>query len=98
MILAWALKATFFLLSLALVFAFIRLVRGPALPDRVVALDITAIISVAIMCVYAIGYNQPVYIDIAIALALIAFLGTVAFARYALIIGKETKDNDHGMG
>ncbi|HAR43940.1 MAG TPA: hypothetical protein DCS07_15110 [Bdellovibrionales bacterium] len=75
---------SFLLLTLSLFFVFIRLARGPTLPDRVVALDLTAIIVVGFVCIYSITVEQPIYLDMAIALALIAFLGTVAFARYAL--------------
>jgi multicomponent Na+:H+ antiporter subunit F len=70
------------LLSSALFVAFFRLARGPSLPDRVVALDLISTISVAIIAVYTIITDTPVLLDVAIVLALIAFLGTVAFARY----------------
>ena len=80
---------SFLLLTLALFSVFIRLVRGPSLPDRVVALDLTAIIVVGFVCIYSISVEQPVYLDMAIALALIAFLGTVAFARYALNLAQK---------
>ncbi len=69
-------------LIVSLFLAFIRLFRGPSLPDRVVALDLIAAIVVAIFAVYSIVVDQPVFIDAAIVLALIIFLGTVAFARY----------------
>ncbi|TVR75071.1 MAG: cation:proton antiporter [Sphaerobacteraceae bacterium] len=69
-------------LTVALLMAFFRLVKGPTLPDRVVALDLVAAIAVAIFAVYAVVVDQPVFIDAAIVLALIIFLGTVAFARY----------------
>ena len=62
--------------------AFVRLVVGPSLPMRVVALDLVASLSVGMICTYAGVTNQPVYIDVAIVLALIAFLGTVAFAYF----------------
>ena len=70
------------ILGLALLLAFIRLVRGPTLPDRVVALDLIAIFAVAIITLYAVATNEPILLDTAIVLALITFLGTVAFARY----------------
>jgi multicomponent Na+:H+ antiporter subunit F len=70
------------MLSVALILAFIRLVRGPSLPDRVVALDLIAILSVGIIADYDIATNDTVFLDVAVVLALIAFLGTVAFARY----------------
>lgn len=70
-------------LALAIVLAFIRLVRGPSLMDRVTSLELIASLVAGIVAVYAIGTDDPALIDVAIALALVAFLGAVAFARYA---------------
>ena len=70
------------LLSLAAVMAFVRLARGPSLPDRVVALDLLSTLAIGIIAVYAIITDRPVVLDVAIVLGLLAFLGTVAFARY----------------
>ena len=72
----------FTMLSVALFLAFGRLVRGPSLPDRVVALDLIAAITVGFIAVYAIDTGQRVFLDAAIIVALITFLGTVAFAQY----------------
>lgn len=72
----------FGLLSAAFFLAFIRLARGPSLPDRVVALDLLASLSVGWIALYAIATNQPIFLDVAIVLALISFLGTVGFAYY----------------
>jgi len=69
-------------MSLALVLAFVRLVRGPTLSDRVIALDLTGTVGMGMIAVYAIARDLPVLLDVAIVLALISFLGTVAFARY----------------
>lgn len=77
--------AMFFVLPLmvvAVAISFIRLVRGPSLPDRVVALDLMTTLGIAVIAVYAIGFNQPIFIDIAVVVALISFLGTIAFAYY----------------
>ncbi len=63
-------------------FAMIRLLRGPSLLDRVVALDVLAVVAVGLIAVAAIQTDQPALIDVALALALVAFLGTVAFARF----------------
>ena len=79
----------FLMLSCAMTLAFIRVVRGPTLPDRVVALDLFAVLSTAFLTVYAIDTEQQVFLDVAIVLALIAFLGTVAFALY---IGRRAPD------
>jgi multicomponent Na+:H+ antiporter subunit F len=75
-------NVVFVMLVVAYLLSFIRLVRGPSLPDRVVALDLIAALSVAMIIVYTIASDQRIFIDAAIVLALITFLGTVAFAQY----------------
>jgi multicomponent Na+:H+ antiporter subunit F len=70
------------MLALAVVLAFVRVLRGPTLPDRVVAFDLMTTLAVGIMAVYTVSTDETVYLDVAIVLALISFLGTVAFARY----------------
>ena len=70
------------LLGMGMLLTFIRVVRGPSLPDRVVALDLMATFIIAISSVYSVASNQPSYLDAAVVLALITFLGTVAFAYY----------------
>ena len=69
-------------LSLAVVLIFLRLLIGPSLPDRVAALDIMSMLVICIIAVFAISTKHSIYLDIAIALALISFLGTVAFAQF----------------
>ncbi|GHE43296.1 monovalent cation/H+ antiporter complex subunit F [Sphingobacterium griseoflavum] len=69
-------------LSIAVMLVFIRLFKGPTLVDRVIALDLIITTGIGIITVYSIRSNQAVLLDVAIILALIAFLGTVAFAYY----------------
>ena len=69
-------------LSLSILLAFVRLVRGPSVPDRVVALDLLSMLCIGVTAAYAIATDQPVFLDVASVLALISFLGTVAFAFY----------------
>jgi len=68
------------LLSFAL--TVYRLLRGPSFADRVVALDMLVLIGIGFISVLALVTNEYNYIDVAIALALVGFLATVAFARY----------------
>lgn len=72
----------------ALVAAFLltvwRVVKGPTLPDRVVALDMLVGIVIGFIALIAIRTGFTLYIDIAIALGLVGFLATVAFARFIL--------------
>ncbi len=70
------------ILAFALVLVFLRLRRGPSLPDRVVALDLMNTLGIGIVATYAIATNQSAFLDVAVAMALLSFLGTVAFAYY----------------
>ena len=75
-------EITLGILILAMFLAFVRLVRGPSLTARVVALDMMGSLTVGIIAIYSVATRQPVFLDVAIILALIGFLGTVAFAHY----------------
>ena len=66
----------------ALFCAFIRLLRGPTLADRVVALDFVTMLLVAFLTLFALAARRDAFLDAALALALVAFLATVAFARF----------------
>ncbi len=70
------------IVAIALLLGFVRVVRGPSLPDRVMALDMIGLASVSVIVLVAIISDQPILLDAAIALALISFLGTLAFARF----------------
>lgn len=75
-------------IALALVFAGVglalwRLALGPTLPDRVVALDKMTVSIVAFCGLAAIGSGDAAFLDVALVLALVGFLATVALARFA---------------
>jgi len=70
------------LLAVALLFALVRIVRGPSLADRVVALDVVSATIVSVATVTALRTGQAVFVDVSLAIALVAFLATVAFARH----------------
>ena len=82
-ILTLAVDVAFLLIMLAVVLAFLRLARGPSLADRVVALDLITVLAVAFCALFAIASGKAAFLDVAIALALVAFLATVALARFA---------------
>lgn len=69
-------------LMLTIPFAVYRLVKGPSLADRVVGLDLITSVSVALAALYALVSGQTAFLDVAIALALFAFLATLGLARY----------------
>ena len=74
--------------SLALVLfglglAMLRLVFGPTMPDRVIALDKMTVSIVAFCGLAAISSGDAAFLDVALVLALVGFLATVALARFA---------------
>ena len=81
--LALSINITMLMILLGLAVAFIRLAIGPTLADRVVALDMMTITIIAFCGVFAVSVNDPSFLDVAIVLALVGFLATVALARYA---------------
>jgi multicomponent Na+:H+ antiporter subunit F len=69
-------------LALSILLVFIRFLMGPRISDRIVALDLLITIGIGIIAVYSIISEQKTFLDIAMILALIAFLGTVALSYY----------------
>ena len=70
------------ILTISVLLVFIRLFKGHSVVDRVIALDLIITIGIGIITVYSIRQEQEVLLDVAIILALIAFLGTIAFSYY----------------
>ena len=69
-------------LAAAILVAVVRLVRGPTLPDRVVAMDLMGILVVGLIVVLAASTGVHATLDAAIVIALIAFVATIAYASY----------------
>lgn len=70
-------------LAVAFLLAFVRLLRGPHLLDRVLVLDFMSVVVVGMLGVYAITTGQSLYLDIAMVVALLGFLATIGFTFYA---------------
>ena len=70
------------MLALGAGLTFFRLMRGPTLPDRVISIDLIGILIVCVLVVVAGDTGQQAFLDVAMVIALISFVGTVAYARY----------------
>jgi multicomponent Na+:H+ antiporter subunit F len=66
----------------AFVLALARIVRGPTSADRVVALDLMAALAAGAIGLQTLATGSDVFLRVAAVLALVGFLGTVAYARY----------------
>lgn len=83
----WATLISLVLLGLALLVSLVRIVLGPTLSDRILALDLLTVVAMGFVGAIAVRTGLWLYLDIAIALALLGFLATVALARYILLRG-----------
>lgn len=72
------------LLIISFILIVFRTVKGPTLPDRVVALDMLTAVGIGFIAAIGVLTHFYLYIDIAITLGLVGFLSTVAFARFVL--------------
>ncbi|HLT05880.1 MAG TPA: cation:proton antiporter [Cyclobacteriaceae bacterium] len=69
-------------LAVAILLIFVRFIKGPSLSDRVVSLDLLLTTGIGVIAVYSVYTDQATFLDIAMIMALIAFLGTVAYSFY----------------
>ena len=74
---AWGAGA---ILSAGMFFGFVRLVKGPTLADRVVAMDALATMAIGALIIVSVVTGQALLLDIALAMALVVFIGTIALA------------------
>lgn len=82
------------LAALAALIGFYRLLAGPALADRVIALDLLFAIAVVLCICAALVSGSPAFLDIAIGLSLVGFVGTIAWARLIERRVNETEDRE----
>ncbi len=72
------------LVSLAFVFSFWRLLRGPDAPDRILALDTLYVNTIALLVLLGIHLGNAIYFEAALLIAMMGFVGTVALCKYLL--------------
>ena len=97
-ILDQSLALTSVLLLAGMVLAFVRLVKGPDAADRIVAIDLISVLIVALLAVQAIRADETSFLDVSIAYALVAFLGTVALARFRMRTAKRRAGDGRKTG
>ncbi len=78
----WVMGLSTVFIAIAFLLAFFRLLRGPLIADRVLALDLISGLCLATLILVALESDNSTYLNVAMALAVISFLGTVALARY----------------
>lgn len=77
------------LITAFMILPLFRLILGPTMPDRVVALDTINTYIVAAMILYGAAFEEIIYIDIAIVYALLSYIATLYIAKF---IERRAKD------
>ena len=79
-----ALDITLAVVALSMALCFVRLAAGPSLPDRILALDTLSVNAIAFLVVFGMRVHASIYFEVALLIAMLGFVGTVALAKYLL--------------
>ena len=77
-----AFDIAFAFISLSLLLALYRVAAGPRALDRVVGLELTSLLSIGLILTISVQSDTTIALDVAVILAVVAFLGSVSFAHY----------------
>ena len=80
----WAVIAAMHVVGLAMLLALVRLLRGPSLPDRILALDTLFVSAIAQLVLFGMHLGTAVYFEAALVIAMLGFVGTVVLSKYVL--------------
>ncbi|MEY1637955.1 monovalent cation/H+ antiporter complex subunit F [Tenuifilum osseticum] len=78
------LKVSIILMGISMLLVVIRFLKGPSLPDRVTAFDLFTTMVIASIAIFSLIWENVNFLDVAVILSLIAFLGALSFAYYIL--------------
>ena len=81
---AWAVVGSMHVVGVAMLLALYRLLRGPSVPDRILALDTLFVASIAQLMLFGMHLGTAVYFEAALVIAMLGFVGTVVLSKYVL--------------
>ncbi|OMP68237.1 Na(+)/H(+) antiporter subunit F1 [Domibacillus epiphyticus] len=70
------------LFSIAIALSLYRVLKGPTLPDRVVAFDVIGVNLISIAAVLSVVLHTKAYLEVILIIAILAFISTIAFSKY----------------
>jgi multicomponent Na+:H+ antiporter subunit F len=82
------------IISISMVLTLIRFIKGPSLPDRVISLDVFAANLLAVLAIYSVLAGEKAYLNVALIMSLVAFVGTMTFAYYLVQKRHKHKEDD----
>jgi len=82
------------IISASMLLTLVRFIKGPSLPDRVISLDVFSANLLGVLALYSIVSDEKTYLNVAMTMALVAFVGTMSFAYYLVQKKGNTKKDD----
>ena len=79
-----ALDISIFIVGIASVLSLIRLLIGPSMSDRILALDTLYVNTIALVILFGLKQGSMLYFEAALLIAVMGFIGTVALSKYLL--------------
>lgn len=82
------------IITISTLLTLIRFIKGPSLPDRVISLDVFSANLLAVLAIYSVLAGEQSYLNVALIMSLIAFVGTMTFAYYLVQKRQNTEEDD----
>ncbi len=79
-----AVIASMVVVGLAMLMALVRLLRGPTVPDRVLALDTLYVATIAQLILFGMHLGSAIYFEVALIIAMLGFVSTVVLSKYVI--------------
>ncbi len=83
-LIAAAIVVSMHMVGIAMLLALWRLLRGPTVPDRILALDTLFVATIAELMLFGMHMDTPIYFEAALIIAMLGFVGTVVLSKYIL--------------
>ncbi len=80
----WMLIVAFVVVAAAQIMSLVRLVIGPNIGDRILALDMMVLNAIGLIVLLGIAQKTAMYFEVSLIIAMLGFLSTVAYARFVL--------------
>ncbi len=82
------------IISISTILTLVRFFKGPSLPDRIISLDVFSANLLAVLAIYSVLSEEKAYLNVALIMSLIAFVGTMTFAYYLVQKREKSKNYD----
>ncbi|MCH7323787.1 Na(+)/H(+) antiporter subunit F1 [Solibacillus sp. MA9] len=89
------LRMALLLFMVAIALSLVRVIKGPSLPDRAIALDTIGVNLISLIAIISIVLKTKAFLEAILILGILAFIGTIAFSKYierGVIVERKSAD------